>query len=162
MLGVLAIMGVITVMGISGYSQAVARINRNKMVEDITRLAQEVRTVYAGRNSYATLTQADVYTIMGVANPYPNPFGGNYYIGRSNENTGFFCVSSTNISYQDCLYFYNMQWMDARSGNGTSSGGFPLVSDASLTPSSEVITAPNASNTCTTGGTTHSIVLCYQ
>ena len=161
MLGVLAIMGVITVMGISGYSQAVARINRNKMVEDITRLAQEVRTLYAGRNTYANIKESDVYSIMGAPNPYPNPFGGRYYVGKSDASTQFFCVSSTNISYQDCLYFYNMQWLDSRDGDGKSNSGYPLVKKGDTVSSgTSDITAPTEN--CESNTAAHSIVLCYQ
>ncbi|MDR1476834.1 MAG: hypothetical protein LBI17_01750 [Rickettsiales bacterium] len=136
MLGVLAIMGVITVMGISGYSQAVARINRNKMSEDITRLAQEVRTVYAGRNDYAGLNMTTIMSIMGMSGTdYPNPFGGNYGVGTtgpSGATTAFFWISSNNISNADCLYFRNMAWQDIRTSTGTSATE-PLVAASGTT-----------------------------
>lgn len=66
MLGVLAIMGVITVMGIAGYSQAIGKINRNNTVEQITRLAQEVRSLFASRTTYNSsdsLTSEENYDI---------------------------------------------------------------------------------------------------
>ena len=88
MLGVLAIMGVITVMGIAGYSQAIGKINRNNTVEQITRLAQEVRSLFASRTTYNSsdsLTSEENYDIgtellkkMGYN--MSAPYGGDYTV----------------------------------------------------------------------------------
>ena len=138
MLGVLAIMGVITVMGISGYFQAVARINRNKMAEDITRLAQEVRTLYAGRNSYPDDIQDNIFKLLGYvdstsgdASTYPNPFGGQYSLTQG-DSSGFFCIESTNIAGADLIYFQNQYWADARKTDGSDNQGKPLVNGSSI------------------------------
>jgi Tfp pilus assembly protein PilE len=126
MLGVLAIMGVITVMGISGYSQAIGRINRNKVVEDVTRLAQEVRGLYAGKDSYAGLTEETIHGVMGV-DTFDDPYGGTYEIDPTIASGGtvakFFTISIPNVSEADCTYFTTMAWMDARdSSSGVLSG----------------------------------------
>jgi type II secretory pathway pseudopilin PulG len=124
MLGVLAIMGVITVMGISGYSQAVGRLNRNKVQEDITRYAQEVRTLYAGRGMFssgttaltATELKSNIMAIMGIST-MPSPYGGEYafVVGA---NGGYFGIQVPNIASTDAAYFGNIVWQGARMQNG--------------------------------------------
>ena len=115
MLGVLAIMGVITVMGISGYSQAIGRINRNKVVEEITKIAQEVRGLFAGRDSYETATGdigADLLEKMKFK--LDTPYGGKYIVlpfGAAGDNPGF-SVTFNNVPLEDCLYFTTMAWTD--------------------------------------------------
>ncbi len=122
MLGVLAIMGVITVMGIQGYSQAIGKINRNNLVEDITRIAQEVRGLYAGRSSYNEKDGADgsagynIGTNLLAKMNYKlsSPYGGDYKIesfGTTGKNPGF-SVSVENVPVEDCLYFTTMAWAD--------------------------------------------------
>lgn len=121
MLGVLAIMGVITVMGISGYSQAISKINRNNVVEQVTKLAQETRGVFAGRTSY-NKSDADTnggYNIGGeilkkMGLKLETPYGGVYTVTSVNStglNPGF-KIDIPNVSTQDCLYFTTMSWMD--------------------------------------------------
>ena len=121
MLGVLAIMGVITVMGIAGYSQAISKINRNKTVEQITKIAQEVRGVFAGRKSYnkddTTADQqnigADILEKMGIN--LETPYGGKYSVVSVNSaaNNPGFHIKVPNVAAQDCLYFATMSWTDA-------------------------------------------------
>jgi type II secretory pathway pseudopilin PulG len=119
MLGVLAIMGVITVMGISGYSQAVGRLNRNKVQEDITRYAQEIRTLYAGRSIVVGDKVFNAVTgIMGITT-MPAPYGGQYTI-TSKADGGFFGIHVPNIAATDCAYFSNIIWQGARTSEGAS------------------------------------------
>ncbi|MBR1544801.1 MAG: hypothetical protein IJ638_02560 [Alphaproteobacteria bacterium] len=121
MLGVLAIMGVITVMGISGYSQAIGKINRNNVVEQVTKLAQETRGVFAGRTSYNQKDTdenggydigTNILTKMGLK--LETPYGGTYTVTSVNstgKNPGF-KIEIPNVATQDCLYFTTMSWMD--------------------------------------------------
>lgn len=124
MLGVLAIMGVITVMGISGYSQAVGKINRNTVVEDVTRIVQEVRGLYAGKsNGYDTVPNSsddsddDVLVKIGFRKKGDtHPFGGVYYVSQGSEGVGYktsFVVNITGLEDTDCYYFANYGWQGA-------------------------------------------------
>ena len=121
MLGVLAIMGVITVMGISGYSQAIGKINRNSVVEQVTKLAQETRGLFAGRNSYNAKDSdtsggydigTNLLSKMGLK--LENPYGQKYTVTSVNytgNNPGFE-ISIPGVATEDCLYFTTMSWMD--------------------------------------------------
>lgn len=56
MLGVLAIIGVLSVGGIAGYSKAMMKYKINKAIEQITMLSQNIRTFYASQKNYSGIT----------------------------------------------------------------------------------------------------------
>ena len=56
MLGVLAIIGVLSVGGIAGYSKAMHRYRVNKTIDQITYMAGAIRTFFAPQKSYEGLT----------------------------------------------------------------------------------------------------------
>ena len=58
MLGVLAIIGVLSVGGISGYSKAMAKFKLTKAQDQISMLLMNVRTAFATSPSYADLNNA--------------------------------------------------------------------------------------------------------
>lgn len=123
MLGVLAIMGVITVMGISGYSQAVGKINRNKVIEDVTRITQEVRGLYAAKSDFYTDIPGgdeddDLLMKIGFRDVNSrHPFGGVYYVTPAsaaiNGYNRTFQVNISGLNAQDCYYFENYGWEGA-------------------------------------------------
>jgi Tfp pilus assembly protein PilE len=63
MLGVLAIIGALSVGGIMGYSKAMMRYKINKTIEQITYIAGNVRTTFANQGNYDGLTD---YTSAGL------------------------------------------------------------------------------------------------
>ena len=66
MLGVLAIIGVLSVGGISGYSKAMAKFKLTKAQDQITMLLMNIRTAYATSPSYDGLTNK-VATSFNIA-----------------------------------------------------------------------------------------------
>ncbi|MBQ8671316.1 MAG: hypothetical protein IJ525_02215 [Alphaproteobacteria bacterium] len=56
MLGVLAIIGVLSVGGIAGYSKAMMKYRINKTIEQITLIAGNVRTFFANQGNYKGLS----------------------------------------------------------------------------------------------------------
>ena len=85
MLGVLAIVGVLSVGGIAGYSKAMEKFKINKTAEQISHIATNIRTLYAQQTSYNGLDGLNAIK-MGVvpdslitSNNWPyirNEFGG--------------------------------------------------------------------------------------
>jgi len=59
MLGVLAIIGVLSVGGIAGYSKAMNKYRINKAIEQITLIAGNVRTFFASQGNYSGLKCSD-------------------------------------------------------------------------------------------------------
>ena len=82
MIGVLAIIGVLSIGGIAGYSKAMNKFRVNKTADQITQLAQNIRTLYIGQRKYNDLT----YSVIKRSHLAPeemydgpsliNPFGG--------------------------------------------------------------------------------------
>ena len=130
MLGVLAIMGVITVMGISGYSQAIGKINRNNVTEDVVRIAQEVRGLFAAKGDYLVgddeggtavnnTVSNDIGSVLdSMKVKLTTPYGGKYKVSSnkvaagSTNSPGFF-ITIQEVPSSDCVYFENMAWTDA-------------------------------------------------
>ncbi|MBR1600954.1 MAG: hypothetical protein IJ677_05180 [Alphaproteobacteria bacterium] len=58
MLGVLAIIGVLSVGGIAGYSKAMSKYRTNKAIDQATMLITNIRTMFAQQQSYADLNNS--------------------------------------------------------------------------------------------------------
>ena len=56
MLGVLAIIGVLSIGGISGYSKAMAKFRVNKTLDQISMLVMNIRSLYSANINYKGLT----------------------------------------------------------------------------------------------------------
>lgn len=59
MLGVLAIIGVLSTAGIAGYSKAMMKYRTNKTIEEITMISGNIRTFFAPQKSYEGLTSSN-------------------------------------------------------------------------------------------------------
>ncbi len=112
MLGVLAIIGVLSVGGIAGYSKAMTKYRINKTIEQITLIAGNIRTFYSTQKTYAGLdsTSADGRKIIQKAKLIPdemwnsgktaieNAFGGTFTIAS------FYQTSVSNYKYKEEFY----------------------------------------------------------
>ena len=67
MLGVLAIIGVLSVGGIAGYSKAMMKFKVNKTVDQVTQIATNIRTLFGGQRDYSKLT--DKVIVKGLLLP---------------------------------------------------------------------------------------------
>lgn len=65
MLGVLAIIGVLSVGGIAGYSKAMLKFRTNKTIDQFTMIVTNIRTLYAQQNDYDGLNNATAVS-MGI------------------------------------------------------------------------------------------------
>ncbi len=65
MLGVLAIIGVLSVGGIAGYSKAMNKFKTNQVADNVSMLVANIKTLYAQQNSYTGLNNVTAVD-MGV------------------------------------------------------------------------------------------------
>ena len=65
MLGVLAIIGVLSVGGIAGYSKAMNKFKTNKIADNVSMWVANIKTLYAQQNTYDGLNVQSAYS-MGV------------------------------------------------------------------------------------------------
>ena len=81
MLGVLAIVGVLSAGGIAGYSMAMQNYKTNALIEKVQIIATKARTLYKG--NYESSKIQDLID-SGKITDIQNPFGGNLIMGPSN------------------------------------------------------------------------------
>ena len=141
MLGVLAIIGVLSVGGIAGYSKAMMKYRINKTVEQITLVAGNVRTFFAAQKNYrgancgsqslslgnyygcevakkAKLFPDEMLTITnGSITNIENAFGGKFGIYASGGKD--FYLVFNQVPLEACIELASYDW---RSANATGLG----------------------------------------
>ncbi len=98
MLGVLAIVGILSVGGIAGYSMAMQNHRTNALIEKVQLIAQQARSLYKGDYSSLTSDSIEQLIYAGMIKDRKNPFGGNFHLGRSHLGSDVFGISTqTNL-----------------------------------------------------------------
>ncbi len=133
MLGVLAIIGVLSVGGLVGYSKAIGRYRVNETINQITHIVQNTRNLFRNQNdlygglSFDTVTmsttnyvnriladKAKIFPTSIVKNDYKNLFGGDiafYADGKFTENDGkAFILSFYGIPQEACIELATRDW----------------------------------------------------
>ena len=126
MLGVLAIVGVLSVGGIAGYSKAMEKFKINKTIEQVAQIATNIRTLYAQQKSFSGLNNTtaiqmgvvpDEMSTSGGTESYEQyygqdittVFGGNVFIlGGWNDET--FAIELRNITKNACVSLATADW----------------------------------------------------
>lgn len=128
MLGVLAIIGVLSVGGIAGYSKAMTKFKITKTMDQVSMTVANIRTLYSGQRNYNGLATANALD-MGVVpaemegatvNTLVNAFQGAVTIGTVNynkQNASAFRISYENMGQEACVQLITSDW-----GSGASSG----------------------------------------
>ena len=158
MLGVLAIIGVLSVGGIAGYSKAMAKYRINQTLDQISMLVMNIRSLYSASVDYTGLTST-VAIQMGIIPRNMLPAGKeedsateivNAYQGRVVLGVGStggagrsFQVAYTGLTREACVSIASSDW-GAQAGSGLVSIG--------ITPADgnkEATTIPTATTTFT-------------
>ena len=137
MLGVLAIIGVLSVGGIAGYSKAMMKYRINKTIEQITLIAGNVRAFFAPQKSYdgfyiqpgcgngcevahkAKLVPEEMMELNsnGKLNIVKNEFGGNVWGNSTGKNSSTdkqaFVLSFWSIPLEPCIELVSHDWTNA-------------------------------------------------
>ena len=157
MLGVLAIIGVLSVGGIAGYTKAMSKYRTNKVMDQLTMTVTNIRTMYAQQQTYAGLNNmlaidlglVSDEMVRGTRNTgeinydkddLTNVFGGAVRITSSgllaDGDDGAFYISFYKISRDACVAVATSDW-----GAGSSSGFMGLHVMGSPTSEDEDATA---------------------
>jgi len=118
MLGVLAIVGVLSAGGIAGYSMAMQSYKGSQLIERINLIATRARQLYKG--NYTGISNTNLINSGKLsANDLKNPFGGD--ISVSLFDTGVFSVTTdSNIPAEVCVDIATTNW----GGSGVFDGLF--------------------------------------
>lgn len=152
MLGVLAIIGVLSVGGIAGYSKAMMKFKTNKTIDQIAMTVTNIRTLYAQQSTYTGLSHTNAYA-MGIVDDAMkngnsaliNPFGGKVEIVPTESGTdstghenGAFTISFDKLPREACVSIATNDW-----GSRYSSGllGIGINADPSTACTSTSATA---------------------
>ncbi|MBO5039259.1 MAG: hypothetical protein J6C85_07405 [Alphaproteobacteria bacterium] len=137
MLGVLAIVGVLSVGGIAGYSKAMAKFKTNKLIDQVNMMSTNIRTMYSSQRTYAGLgnglaakigiAPAEMYdaaklsagAASGSTFALSNAFGGSVVVaaGKTNADDDSYVMIFDKIPAASCVTIATTDW-----GNDSGSG----------------------------------------
>lgn len=137
MLGVLAIIGVLSIGGISGYSKAMAKYRINKTLDQISTLVMNIRTLYASAVNYAGLNNG-VAVQMGIIPrdmlqaargstvasgiSIINVYGGQIKLTAGGTDNRNFYVTYSGLPMEACVSIATADW-GSQAGSGLQSIG---------------------------------------
>ncbi len=135
MLGVLAIIGVLSIGGISGYSKAMAKYRINKTLDQISMLVMNIRTLYASAVNYSGLTNG-IAVQMGIIPrdmlqaargstvasniTIVNVYGGEINLTASGTDNRNFNVAYSGLPMEACVSIATADW-GSQAGSGLQS-----------------------------------------
>lgn len=144
MLGVLAIIGVLSVGGIAGYSKAMNKYKINKTTDQVSMLVANIRTLFSSQGNYKDLTNAraikfgvvpnDMYTAAtdgADVDDIHNAFGGDVFIaasgGRAENDNEAFVIVYSGLTSEACVTIATGDW-----GSGQASGLIAIGADGEV------------------------------
>ena len=131
MLGVLAVIGVLSVGGLAGYSQAMAKYKVTKITDQVQMIVTNVRTLFSTQKNYASIANMEEMFAMGVVGPSvcgegnrtdyskcSGTFGGKFELGAAlgDSKTGYY-IFMDQIPQDACVRLAMSDW-------GAQSSGF--------------------------------------
>lgn len=123
MLGVLAIMGLITVGAIRMVSVAMKSSKRSVVSDEVIQMVSGVRTLLAEYDGFDGINNDTIFNVIGISPK--NSFGGIYRLSVDPNNSKQFIVSIEGLSKSDCDYFMSKAWtgsVEFESSGGKLSG----------------------------------------
>jgi type II secretory pathway pseudopilin PulG len=111
MLGVLAIMGVITVGAITMISAAMKSQKRTAVNDEVAQIVTGVRQLLGEYDDFSNINNATIFGAIGMT--AKNPYGGNYELAVNPANPRQFVLSIGGLSKSDCEYFVTKAWSDS-------------------------------------------------
>ena len=159
MLGVLAIIGVLSVGGISGYSKAMAKYKLTKAQDQITMLLMNIRTAFATSPTYSgfdtdmaaefNIAPSDMVVTSGTGFVLNGAFGGTVDVGSCGSNQtsckdlypaggspdSYFFITMNNLGREACVSLATSDWgSDGMMGMAIAGSGTPQVYAAETLP----------------------------
>ena len=111
MLGVLAIMGVITVGAITMISAAMRSQKRTTVQDEVAQIVTGVRTLLGEYDDFSNLDNSTIFAAIGMSPK--NPYGGNYELSPNPANPRQFILVIGGLNRADCEFFKQKAWSDS-------------------------------------------------
>ena len=131
MLGVLAIIGVLSVGGIAGYSKAMMKYRINKTIEQITLIAGNVRSFFGPQKNYDGISNSTIlrkakiipdemieYNTGGSFKQFTNVFGESVNLATARKSTNadnkaFYMSYTMPANEEICIELLSQDWSNA-------------------------------------------------
>lgn len=111
MVGVLAIMGMLTATAFALISLGINRQKQSRVTDDVVTIVSGVRTLLGDYDDFSNLDNSTIFAAMSVSNK--NPYGGTYELSVNNANTRQFIISINGLSKSDCEALITKAWTDS-------------------------------------------------
>ena len=140
MLGVLAIIGVLSVGGIAGYSKAMTKFKTNQIADQVSTIVTNIKTLYAQQKNYEGLNYISAFqlgvTPTELGSDLTNPFNGGVDVKADDKDINRFIVYYYGLPKEACISLVTNDW-----GASLSSGLVAMAATNELQT-----TIPNNSN----------------
>jgi type II secretory pathway pseudopilin PulG len=132
MLGVMAIMGVITVAAVNMIGAAMRNQKRTAVQDEVVQIVSGVRQLLGGYDDYGNLDNSTIFAAISM--PERNPYNGKYSLAVNPGNERQFILSIGGLGRDECEYFKQRAWPDSaeyRISNGKMGGAIADPADCS-------------------------------
>lgn len=119
MVGVLAIMGVITAGAVLLITRGMGMQKQSQVNEDVSYMVTRVREIHGQFDDFSGLNSRTIFNAIGMT--AKNPYGGAYEISADPSNPRQFIVKITGLDSGECDLFTSRAWSDSV-GYHTSGG----------------------------------------
>lgn len=148
MLGVLAIIGVLSAGGIAGYSMAMNAYKTNEVASRVQTMSTQVRVLYQGKYDFDKADSSSApLAQLGYATDFRNPFGGANIAAEGERANGQFKITVADVPQDACVKYLTTVWADSSMFNGLNVGA------TTGSPAGGKLDISAAMNICTAGST---------
>ncbi|MCL2629222.1 MAG: hypothetical protein FWD33_00795 [Alphaproteobacteria bacterium] len=111
MMGVLAVMTIITIAAFTMVPNLLRNQKKLQVREEISMMVQNVRMLMSEYEDFSNIDGNLIFGAIGMSQK--NPYGGTYEILADPQNPRQFIIVITGLSGDDCKYFRMMGWKDS-------------------------------------------------
>ena len=111
MLGVLAIMGVLTIGAVGLISSAMRTQKISAVNDNVVQMVTMVRTIHGEYDDFSNMNGTTIFSAIGMSNK--NPYGGTYELAVDPSNSRQFIVTINGLGQSECESLVAKAWSDS-------------------------------------------------
>ena len=111
MIGVLAIMGMLTATAFALISLGINRQKLARVTDDVVTIVSGVRSLLGDYDDFSNIDNSTIFAAMSISDK--NPYGGTYELAVNTLNTRQFIVKINGLSKSDCEALLTKAWTDS-------------------------------------------------
>jgi prepilin-type N-terminal cleavage/methylation domain-containing protein len=111
MLGVLAIVGILSAGGIAGYSMVMQSYKTNQLIERVQLISSRIKSVY--KDNYTGITKQNMIDSGKLSeSDFQNPFGGDITVSYASTSgvSRLVITTQSNVPAETCTDILTMDW----------------------------------------------------